>query len=130
MKFDTRKISQAAGFTILRISALAIVLILAYLIYDIASKGAAVINLDFILTKPSNGMTEGGIWPAITGTFWVSLVTVVFSVPVGMFTAIYLNEYASQGRIIRIIISGYRAFGVILGAHPGAAYPALDYYRQ
>lgn len=41
--------------------------------------------------------------PAIVGTLWVSLITVLFSVPLGVFSAVYLNEYARQGRLVRLI---------------------------
>jgi phosphate transport system permease protein len=70
-------------------------------------------------------MTEGGILPAIIGTFWVSIITIVLAVPLGMFSAIYLNEYAHQGTLVRLIrlsirnLSGvpsivYGLFGVAL----------------
>ncbi|MBN2414368.1 phosphate ABC transporter permease PstA [bacterium] len=103
MKRKWRDMEQALGFTVLRLSAVIIIVILAFILYDVFSKGAGVINWEFLSDKPRKGMTEGGIWPAIVGTFWVSLVTVIVSVPIGMFTAIYLNEYAKQGRLIRII---------------------------
>jgi phosphate transport system permease protein len=103
VNIDRRKISEKIGFIILKLAALFVIVILGFILYDIFSKGSSVISWDFITQKPQKGMTEGGIWPAIVGTFWVSLVTIVFAVPIGMFTAIYLNEYATQGRIIRII---------------------------
>ncbi len=70
-------------------------------------------------------MTAGGILPAIIGTFLVSLITIILAVPLGMFSAIYLNEYAYQGRLVRLIrlsirnLSGvpsivYGLFGVAL----------------
>jgi phosphate transport system permease protein len=98
-----RKINEKMGFMLLRLAFLVVIFILVFILYDIFSKGAGVINWEFITSKPRRGMTEGGIWPAIVGTFWVSMVTIIFAVPIGMFTAIYLNEYASQGRLIRMI---------------------------
>ena len=70
-------------------------------------------------------MTEGGIFPAIFGTFLVTIVTAILAIPLGMFAAIYLNEYARQTRLTRLIrlsirnLSGvpsivYGLFGVIL----------------
>ena len=103
MKMPWRKVNQFTGFTLVRLAALLMVAVLGFILYDVFSKGAGTISWEFLTTKPTHGMTQGGIWPAIVGTFWVSLVTVVFSVPVGMFAAIYLNEYARQGRLIRII---------------------------
>ena len=103
MKLDKRKITEKIGFVLLRLAAMFVVVMLAFILYDIFSKGGGVISWEFITQKPRKGMTEGGIWPAIVGTFWVSLVTIIFAVPIGMFAAIYLNEYATQGRMIRII---------------------------
>ncbi|HEX9974912.1 MAG TPA: phosphate ABC transporter permease PstA [bacterium] len=103
MKLNWRKITEKIGFTILRLAALFVIAVLLFILYDIFSKGSGVISWEFITQKPRKGMTEGGIFPAIIGTFWVSLVTIIFAVPSGMFTAIYLNEYATQGRIVRVI---------------------------
>jgi len=103
MKIPWKKVQEKIGFMIIRLATVLVVLILAYILYDIFKKGLPVINWEFITAKPRKGMTEGGIWPAIVGTFWVSIVTVIFSVPIGMFAAIYLNEYANKGRIVRII---------------------------
>jgi phosphate transport system permease protein len=103
MKKTWRTIQEKMGFFMLRLSAILIILVLLFILYDILSKGSKVISWEFITDKPRRGMTEGGIWPAIVGTFWISMVTVIFSVPIGMFTAIYLNEYAVQGRFVRII---------------------------
>jgi phosphate transport system permease protein len=49
------------------------------------------------------GMTEGGIFPAIVGTVYVTVITALFAVPLGMFAAIYLNEYAPHGPLTRVI---------------------------
>jgi phosphate transport system permease protein len=103
LKLKRREIEEFLGFGVVRMATLLIIAVLFYILYDIYSKGGKVISWEFITHKPTHGMTAGGIWPAIVGTFWVSLVTVVFAVPVGMFAAIYLNEYASQGRIVRLI---------------------------
>ncbi|MFO7888811.1 MAG: phosphate ABC transporter permease PstA [bacterium] len=103
MNIKLTKTRQFLGFSLLRFSALIIIAILIFILWDIIAKGSEVISWEFLTQKPKNGMTGGGIWPAIVGTFWVSMVSIVFSVPIGMFTAIYLNEYAKQGRLIRII---------------------------
>lgn len=103
MKINQRKINEKTGFMLIKLATFVVILTLVFILWDIFSKGVGVINWEFITQKPRKGMTEGGIWPAIVGTFWVSVVTIIFSVPIGMFTAIYLNEYATQGRIVRII---------------------------
>jgi phosphate transport system permease protein len=52
---------------------------------------------------PFNGMRSGGIWPAIVGTFYLTLGTAIFSVPLGVAAAIYLSEYASDNTLTRLI---------------------------
>jgi phosphate transport system permease protein len=52
---------------------------------------------------PSSGMREGGIWPAIVGTFWLTVGTAIFSVPLGVAIAIYLSEYARDNKFTRTI---------------------------
>ena len=103
MKRTAAKINEKIGFMVLRLATILILFVIFIILYDIFSKGSEVLSWEFITSKPRKGMTEGGIWPAIVGTFWVSMVTIAFSVPVGMFTAIYLNEYAKQGRLVRLI---------------------------
>ncbi len=120
-----KKFIQVISFLILRGCAYLILAVLLLFIYDIASKGGSVISWEFLTQAPRRGMTEGGIFPAIVGTFLVTMVTAVISIPVGVFAAIYLNEYARQTRLTRIIrlsirnLSGvpsivYGLFGVIL----------------
>ena len=99
----SKKIKQYIGFMILRLAGILVVAILGFIIFDIIRKGAGVISWDFITQAPENGMTEGGIFPAIIGTFYVTLITAAVSIPLGMFAAIYLNEYASKGTLTRLI---------------------------
>lgn len=121
----TKKIVQTLGFLALRICLYIVLAFLLIFLYDIGKKGAGVISWEFISQVPRRGMTEGGIFPAIVGTFFVTMVTAILAVPMGMFAAIYLNEYAKQTRLTRIIrlsirnLSGvpsivYGLFGVIL----------------
>lgn len=120
-----RKITQFAGFMLLRICLYMVLAVLFVFLYDIISKGGSVISWEFITQPPRRGMTEGGIFPALMGTFFVTVITAVLAIPLGMFAAIYLNEYASQTRLTRFIrlsirnLSGvpsivYGLFGVIL----------------
>jgi len=103
MKIKRRMIEEKAGFGLLRAAAFLIIGVILFLLFDIFSKGSGVLSWEFVSQKPAKGMTAGGIWPAIVGTFWVSLITVLFAVPVGMAAAVYLNEYARQGRLVRIV---------------------------
>ncbi|MEW8042638.1 MAG: phosphate ABC transporter permease PstA, partial [Candidatus Thiodiazotropha endolucinida] len=52
---------------------------------------------------PTNGMTAGGIFPALLGTVWIVAVALLASVPLGVAAAIYLNEYAGDNWFTRII---------------------------
>jgi phosphate transport system permease protein len=94
-------------------------------LFDIGKKGGGAISWEFLSQAPRKGMTAGGIFPAIFGTFLVTLITALLAVPLGMCSAIYLNEYAKQDRLTRLIrlsirnLSGvpsivYGLFGVIL----------------
>ncbi|MFH2145199.1 MAG: phosphate ABC transporter permease PstA [Candidatus Omnitrophota bacterium] len=120
-----RKTEQFFGFFILRACMIAVISALIIILFDIVSKGADSISWEFLSTMPKKGMTEGGIFPAIIGTFFVTLITAVLSIPLGMGCAIYLHEYAKKGKITRLIrmsirnLSGvpsivYGLFGVVL----------------
>ncbi len=122
---NKKKITEKLGFWILRLCVGIVVLILLLILFDIVSKGFGKMSWQFITQPPKNGMTEGGIFPAIIGTFFVTVLTAVFAVPLGMGCAIYLNEYADDNIFTRIIrmsirnLSGvpsivYGLFGVVL----------------
>jgi phosphate transport system permease protein len=125
MRFSGKKIEQFLGFAFLRLCMLTVLGILAVIFYDIISKGAGTISWEFLSAMPKKGMTEGGILPAIVGTVFVTLITAACAIPLGMGCAVYLNEYARNGRITRLIrmsirnLSGvpsivYGLFGVVL----------------
>ncbi|MGD8912720.1 MAG: phosphate ABC transporter permease PstA [Candidatus Thiodiazotropha sp.] len=67
------------------------------------AKGGSIISIDFLFTDPTNGMTAGGIFPALLGTVWIVAVALLASVPLGVAAAIYLNEYAGDNWFTRII---------------------------
>ena len=117
--------TQRLGFGLLTASFLFVIGFLALILYDIISKGAGSISWVFLVASPKNGMTEGGILPAIIGSFAVTVITAAFSIPLGMGCAVYLNEYASDNLVTRLIrmsirnLSGvpsivYGLFGVVL----------------
>jgi phosphate transport system permease protein len=66
-------------------------------------KGGSVISFEFLFTNPTDGMTAGGILPALIGTVWLVSVALLVSVPLGVAAAIYLNEYAGDNWFTRII---------------------------
>jgi phosphate transport system permease protein len=66
-------------------------------------KGAPAISWEFLFTNPRDGMTAGGILPALVGTIWLVAVALVASVPVGVAAAVYLTEYAPENWLTRAI---------------------------
>jgi phosphate transport system permease protein len=78
---------------------LPVVAILAKLTYE----GAPALSLGFFLDMPRNGMTEGGIFPALIGTIWLTAGALVVAVPLGVAAAIYLSEYAPDTLLTRTI---------------------------
>ena len=66
-------------------------------------KGSSVISIDFLFTAPTDGMTAGGLFPALFGTVWLVAVALLISVPLGIAAAIYLSEYAGENWFTRII---------------------------
>jgi phosphate transport system permease protein len=66
-------------------------------------KGSSIISFEFLFSNPTNGMTEGGIFPALLGTVWLVGVALLISVPVGVAAAVYLSEYAPDNWFTRAI---------------------------
>jgi len=80
-----------------------IVVVIAYIIMDIVWNGIGVIGPDFLFEYPRKSGAEGGIWPAIVGTFYLVAGTIAIALPLGMASAVYLSEYARQGRFTRMV---------------------------
>lgn len=90
----SRKLKFAIGWLFLLICSLVSLAVLAVILIDVVSKGASSLSWEFIFGYPKNGMTEGGIFPAIIGTVLVTMITAVISIPFGIAAAIWLNDYA------------------------------------
>ena len=103
-KYNHRKRGlQSAMFGCFRLLSYCIVLVLFIILGFIIVKGISVINWTFLTEAPSDGMTKGGIWPAIVGTFFLMLGSAVFAFPVGVVSGIYMSEYAPQGKLVAFI---------------------------
>jgi phosphate transport system permease protein len=102
-----RAAAQRIAFSVLSaVMAFTILVILAIIGY-ILWNGSPAVSLEFLTAMPINGMRDGGIWPAIVGTVYLTLGTAVIAVPIGLLAAIYLSEYAPDSpftRTIRIAI--------------------------
>jgi phosphate transport system permease protein len=101
--YQKRKFSEKAGIVLLGgmtfLTVAPIFLIVGYIIW----KGMPAISWEFITGFPSDGMKAGGILPAIVGTFYLTIGTALFSVPLGIGAAIYLTEYAPDNHVTRLI---------------------------
>lgn len=76
-----------------------VIVVLAMLV----ERGGPALSWEFFTTEPTNGMTAGGIFPALVGTLWLVLVALIASVPLGVAAAIYLSEYAPDNMLTRVI---------------------------
>jgi phosphate transport system permease protein len=99
----SKKRNQAFAFWIFRLLSYSIVAILFIILAFIITKGIKVINWNFISQMPDEGMTKGGIYPAIIGTLYLVLGSMIFAFPIGVMAAIYMNEYVKDGIIKKII---------------------------
>jgi phosphate transport system permease protein len=85
-----------------------VLLFLLVIVWDLFSKGLPVVSLHFVFDYPSDGMTKGGILPAIIGTFLLTMIATIFSVPFGIACAVYLSEYAQNSILTRLIRASIR----------------------
>ncbi len=93
----TRKqLKQSIAFNFFRLISLMVVAILFVILGFIMIKGIHVINWEFLTAMPKDGMTGGGIYPAIIGTLCLIAGSMVFAFPVGVLSAIYMNEYLKE----------------------------------
>ncbi len=98
-----RKLNQQIAFITFRILGGMVVAILAGILGFIIYNGASVISWEFLSTAPRNGMTAGGIYPAIVGTLYLVAGSIIVAFPLGVMSAIYTMEYAGNGFLIRFI---------------------------
>ncbi|MHC1572899.1 MAG: phosphate ABC transporter permease PstA [Candidatus Syntropharchaeales archaeon] len=98
------KIKENIYFTIFRFCSFLSLVILLFFLLFVIKLGVGVLDLNFITGMwQTQDITKGGIFPAIVGTFYLGLGVAVFSVPVGISCAIYLNEYAKNTGLVRVI---------------------------
>lgn len=97
-----RKVERAVRLMFLAMTGVLVVPVLIILTLLIV-RGGPILSVNFLFTAPTNGMTAGGIFPALIGTIWLVLVALLASVPVGVAAAIYLSEYAPDNWLTRLI---------------------------
>lgn len=100
----TRRILGVTVTALAALSALLIVAIVLVIMGDIVAGGWQDLSWEFLTGSPTEGMTKGGIFPAIIGTFLLVVMMSIAGVPIGTLTALYLSEYASSRSIVARLI--------------------------
>lgn len=95
--------SQLVAFWLFRLMSLTVVGILVWILGFLVIKGIGVLSWEFISTGPTDGMTGGGIFPAIVGTMCLVVGSMVFAFPIGVMSGIYINEYAANNWVVKFI---------------------------
>lgn len=91
-----KKITQLIAFNVFRIFSFFLVAILVSILSFIIVRGIGVINWNFITQMPEEGMTKGGIFPAIIGTLTLVVGSMLFAFPIGVLSGIYINEFLND----------------------------------
>lgn len=100
---NRRKLNTLMGVNLLRFFILLTAVFLISFLYIIFSKGGKVLSWSFLTEFPKDAMTAGGIYPAIVGTFWLTIISIAFALPLGILTAIYLTSYAKPRWFVRVV---------------------------
>lgn len=100
---NKKRTAQKMAFGFFTFLSYLVVAILFVILGFIILKGGSVISWDFLSKGPEEGMTAGGIFPAIVGTFYLIAGSSLISFPIGIMSGIYMNEYATNGKLIRFI---------------------------
>jgi phosphate transport system permease protein len=95
--------TQKIGFFLLALSMIIVLLFLGSIIYFIVAKGIKAISWEFLTQVPRSAMTKGGVAPAIVGTLYLTIGSIIFAVPLGLACAIYLCEYSPKSIVVNVI---------------------------
>lgn len=98
-----KRLNEKIAFSIFTILGVLVIGILFWILGFIVYHGVGVISWEFLTTEPTEGMTAGGIFPAIVGTLTLVAGSIVIAFPLGVMSAIYTQEYAGKGYIVRFI---------------------------
>lgn len=98
-KLRTEFIAKALFLLMTMLMVLPLLLIVGYLFYQ----AWPVLSLDFLLTNPRSGMRAGGIWSPLLGTIYLVVISLVVATPIGVLAAIFLNEYARDNWLTRVV---------------------------
>lgn len=93
---NTKQLKQKIAFTIIGTLSFIVVAILVIILGFIVVRGIGVISWEFLTAMPKEGMTQGGIFPAIVGTACLVLGSMIFAFPIGVLSGIYIHEYLGE----------------------------------
>jgi phosphate transport system permease protein len=93
------KIIGNAAVVVSGLATLLIIAVLVYMLTEIIINGRNYLTWEFLTQSPTEGMTAGGIFPAIVGTVLLVLIMSILGVPIGTITALYLSEYAKKNSV-------------------------------
>ncbi len=88
---------------LIRIICYSVIFFIGYILLDLLIKGFPIFSWDFFTTFPRDSGAEGGIFPVILGSFYLIIASMLFTLPIGIGTAIYLVEFAKQNRFTRML---------------------------
>ena len=97
------KKTEKIAFFFLFLATMLIIVPIGLIVVIIFQKGIGAISWQFLTDVPRQGMRAGGIFPAIVGTVYLVVGAIIFALPVGLLSAIYLSEYAKDNYLTRII---------------------------
>ena len=97
------KLKEKIAFAVLLAITLLIIFPVILILALVLVRGLPGLSLEFLTQLPREGMRAGGIFPAIVGTIYLTIGTALFSIPLGILAAIYLNEYAQRNWLTRLI---------------------------
>lgn len=98
-----KQVTQNLGFGLISLSITTALFFLGTIIYFITVRGFRILSWDFLTEVPREAMTAGGVAPAIVGTFYLTLGSIIVALPLGVACAIYLTEYSPKSFVVNII---------------------------
>lgn len=99
----SKNLKEKIAFWIFRLLSLGVILILFWILEFIFVRGWHMLSWDFLTKMPEDGMTKGGIYPAIVGTMYLVLGSMIVAFPLGVMAGIYINEYTVDSFFKRFI---------------------------
>ncbi|MEW5721782.1 MAG: phosphate ABC transporter permease PstA, partial [Thermodesulfobacteriota bacterium] len=129
-----RRVKQTIAFGLFRLAAVVVVLALGGIVAFVLYQGWGVISWEFLSQFPREEMTKGGILPCLLGTLCLTLGALLTALPLGVATAVYLSEYAQEGKVLAVVRLGVQNLAgvpsVVFGLFGAALFVALFGFRK